>query len=343
MKETRKSPTAVKAIACLLLLASLAMLFLPWLRLVVEAPYLGRLTVDDILELSGQTREEALDLLRTELLNETNENLAPTGSYYAVDGIVEIVRALLKGEYSLVDFAQVLTKGAKELDKMGALFDDPTGGELAGRIVKGVAFGLWGILGLMLVFGLLGLGGVFRDRRGWIFLYVLFSALLLTGVLLLRSLLNRILEAEAQNLLTSLDLGDILGTMNLDLRVVHMGIYAYLCPVLGLLAFVMMGIRRERTPAIAPKPGTNREPTVPAFPGREQGWICPKCGTACRAEEKFCQECGSPLPQASPDLGRLRCRSCGAVLPAPSAFCPNCGAALNHTPRPPYDPEIRQR
>ena len=48
MKQKRKSPAAVKVLACLLLLASLAMLLLPWLRLAVDTNQ-GRMDLTEVL------------------------------------------------------------------------------------------------------------------------------------------------------------------------------------------------------------------------------------------------------------------------------------------------------
>lgn len=47
---------------------------------------------------------------------------------------------------------------------------------------------------------------------------------------------------------------------------------------------------------------------------------CPNCGEEIPAGSKFCQECGTPIPQMK------ICISCGAELPLDSKFCQECGA-----------------
>lgn len=47
---------------------------------------------------------------------------------------------------------------------------------------------------------------------------------------------------------------------------------------------------------------------------------CPNCGEEIPAGSKFCQECGTPVPQMK------ICVSCGAELPLVSKFCQECGA-----------------
>ena len=47
---------------------------------------------------------------------------------------------------------------------------------------------------------------------------------------------------------------------------------------------------------------------------------CPNCGEEIPAGSKFCQECGTPVPQVK------NCISCGAELPLVSKFCQECGA-----------------
>lgn len=56
-----------------------------------------------------------------------------------------------------------------------------------------------------------------------------------------------------------------------------------------------------------------------------QNAICGNCGAALREGAAFCGKCGAPVGK--------RCASCGVTLPSDSAFCYNCGAAVNGVAR----------
>ena len=48
--------------------------------------------------------------------------------------------------------------------------------------------------------------------------------------------------------------------------------------------------------------------------------ICSNCGETVRDGAKFCENCGTPVPQVK------KCISCGAELMLTVKFCPECGA-----------------
>ncbi len=48
--------------------------------------------------------------------------------------------------------------------------------------------------------------------------------------------------------------------------------------------------------------------------------ICPRCGAQVAEGNKFCGDCGSPLP--------WQCKACGSENPAGKRFCSECGAAM---------------
>ena len=62
------------------------------------------------------------------------------------------------------------------------------------------------------------------------------------------------------------------------------------------------------------------------FPGAAGGAAamvaCPNCGTMNGAGVKFCNNCGTAMPQG------IICGNCGTHLPAGSKFCTNCGAKI---------------
>lgn len=49
---------------------------------------------------------------------------------------------------------------------------------------------------------------------------------------------------------------------------------------------------------------------------------CPNCGTLNAVGAKFCNNCGTQLPQGQ------KCGNCGALVPAGAKFCHNCGAKI---------------
>ncbi|MDR0548193.1 MAG: SPFH domain-containing protein [Deltaproteobacteria bacterium] len=55
---------------------------------------------------------------------------------------------------------------------------------------------------------------------------------------------------------------------------------------------------------------------------------CPKCGAKATENQKFCQDCGSPLGVRM----EVRCDKCGTVMSRDAKFCPNCGDPYNPCP-----------
>ncbi|MDO4796424.1 MAG: zinc ribbon domain-containing protein [Coriobacteriales bacterium] len=52
--------------------------------------------------------------------------------------------------------------------------------------------------------------------------------------------------------------------------------------------------------------------------------VCPKCGCAVNPGDKFCMECGSPLPTAP----KKTCPTCGSPVDPSHQFCMICGQKL---------------
>lgn len=53
---------------------------------------------------------------------------------------------------------------------------------------------------------------------------------------------------------------------------------------------------------------------------------CPNCGKELAEGAKFCDSCGTKIPEA------VFCPNCGTQMTADSAFCPNCGTPVAETP-----------
>ena len=60
--------------------------------------------------------------------------------------------------------------------------------------------------------------------------------------------------------------------------------------------------------------------------------ICPLCGTVSDTAQRYCRECGEPLPKETMyelyAKRHRRCRDCGEVVSASKKFCPVCGKLL---------------
>jgi class 3 adenylate cyclase len=60
------------------------------------------------------------------------------------------------------------------------------------------------------------------------------------------------------------------------------------------------------------------------------GRVCPRCSAGVGPEDKFCGDCGAPVPWL--------CGACGSNNPANKRFCSNCGAAAGTAGAKPGDP-----
>lgn len=58
---------------------------------------------------------------------------------------------------------------------------------------------------------------------------------------------------------------------------------------------------------------------------------CPNCNKELEDGARFCDECGTTIPEAPVVENVIFCPECGAKLPASAAFCDSCGAKLVNT------------
>lgn len=318
MKQKRKSPAVVKVLACLLLLASLAMLLFPWIRLAVDTNQ-GRMELTEVLALVGQDKESIMNL--------ACQGLADSGVSVPGQSLRDLLDTALDGQYSLPTLAKLCGQTGKLCEAFGEAETAQT--------VNMVGYGIWGLLGLLALLGLIGFCCVFTDHRGGIVPYLLLAILSMTAVILVRAGANRYLEEEGTAMLNQWGVGMITGFFGIDIHIVKMGISAYLCPVLALLALLLMGIRKKQpapsrkepvTPYPARKdakgPAANEQTAAPAAP---EGWTCPNCGSVRTAGENFCGICGTERPkQPEPRC----CPVCGRPVKPGDAFCRDCGAKL---------------
>jgi len=55
-----------------------------------------------------------------------------------------------------------------------------------------------------------------------------------------------------------------------------------------------------------PPPPVQQQPLPPSPPPEQQGIVCPRCGHVNPPGARFCQNCGTPLPQQEGGLSSLR-------------------------------------
>ena len=336
----RKSPVFVKILACLLLLGSFASVLLPWMKLSTDVgPDQVRMSPGEIVQnFLGQdaetTKNAAVEGLR----------LAGTGDPVTVKSATNLLNLALDGRFRPWDLVTLCQDGAT-LCRSFQRPDVAQTLDLAGWAVLGV-FGLLALLGLIALICQL------TDHRGGIVPYFLLGALLAAGLLLLRRELNTLIVQQADSYLEQWGLSILTNYFQIDPAIVKMGIGAYLCPFLALLAFLFMGIKKKGRKPEAPSPYPARRSTAQAErpvvrpraaeekaepeaalrpdPIREStGWTCPRCHKRLTDRQAFCDACGMRRPAA---VGRS-CPNCGAQLPADAMFCPACGVRVSTTGR----------
>jgi predicted amidophosphoribosyltransferase len=65
-------------------------------------------------------------------------------------------------------------------------------------------------------------------------------------------------------------------------------------------------------------------------PASKEGRLCPSCGRAYDAQDRFCVRCGAVLPGRESEAAAVlpTCPSCGAPLRPGDQFCGKCGHHL---------------
>lgn len=63
-------------------------------------------------------------------------------------------------------------------------------------------------------------------------------------------------------------------------------------------------------------------------PPRHDSLKCPACSSEFKAGDKFCHDCGNPLPSEDElrEKSIDRCHECDTVIPESAKFCIQCGA-----------------
>ena len=321
MNKTRKSPAAVKVIACLLLLGSLAAFLLPWMKLSADTgPDRVRMTPGEILR-------NYLGLDESQVKALAREAMASEGARMEPEILEDLLDRGLDGRFRLVELP-ILCREAGDL--CFALQEPDLGGTLTSASLIA-----WGAVGLLALLGLIALICQLSDHRGGILPYFLLGCLYTAGLLMLRREGNALLVQQSDALFAELGIGTLVGYLGIEAEMIKMGIGAYLCPFLALLALLLMGIRKKQpkkrfraSPYPARRSGEDPSASGPgAAPYARQllpGWTCPACGGRMEADKRFCTRCGQERPRAP---AAACCPVCGKRIPVGAAFCGSCGAA----------------
>ncbi len=325
----RKSPLVVKILACLLLLGSFAAFVPSWLKLSADvvSPNLGpdpiRMNPGEIIQNFAGMDAEAV------------KTAAQTGlDAYGVqmDRLLlnDLLDRLLDGHFNLPGLAFL----CRDLGEFCNAYQRPD----VGQMLSTAQMAVWGIFGLLALLGLVALVCQLTDHPAGILPYFLLGVLLVVGLQYLRGTLNGYLAEQSEVLFGEFGLTGLLSLLGarIEVDMVKMGIGAYLCPFLALLAMLFMCIRkkqpkrkkRQPSPYPARRPSADPEETSPAQSPESPaagGWICPACGAALRDRQLFCDQCGAPRPVPAVTDS---CPFCGLKLPPQATFCPDCGARL---------------
>ena len=182
MKEKLFQPKVLRILACILLVASLAMLFLPWETLTIDGKPMG-----EHLQRLGVPVDAARQMLGNELTNE-----------FGSDGMLLAMDSILTGKISFVQRARILGKTGDTLQNMtGPMLEimaesglqDTEEGPLMMKMLRMVLdwardemylfSGIyWGVMVLMILLAALAFFCFCKGKRGGMIPYLVLSACL---------------------------------------------------------------------------------------------------------------------------------------------------------------------
>lgn len=327
MKAKRKSPVGVKIIACLLMLASLSAFLMSWMKLSTDVgAYQIRMSPGEILQ-------EFLGMDAAAVKSSAAEGIREAGGRADTAALNDLLDRVLDGRFRLHELG-ILCRDGAQLCKGFDRYD-------AGSLLETASYAVWGITGLLALLGLIALICQLTDHRWGILPYFLLGALIAAGLLLLRRELNDYLVRESDEFFGSLGLDALVSYLGIDVKIVKMGIGAYLSPFLALQALLLMGIRKKEKHAATPyparretasgetrpaRPSAAAQQARPEAPAVRPGWVCPNCGRRNGRESRDCQTCGMERPRAA---NAVYCPNCGRQLPGEAVYCSDCGARVH--------------
>ena len=332
MSTKRKSPVGVKIIACLLLLGSLAAFLLPWMKLTADV---GR---DQTRMSLGELIQNFAGMDAAAVLDQVEQELEASGFRGDTGALADLLHRVLNGRF-LPHELGILCRDVGDVCRMAQRHD------LAGTM-ETLSYAVWGLFGLLALLGIIALICQLSDHRGGIVPYFLLGALIAGGLLYLRQTANAYLLRESQELLAGFGLAGIDSVLGIDVQIVKMGIGAYLCPFLALLALLLMGIKKkEQAPHYQASPYPARRPAAAAAaagvtrpapkPTQSAGQKPAGSGAARTASTAAPARSETPKPAADPIReGRTplpgetswTCSYCGRRMEADKNFCDLCGS-----------------
>ena len=265
MKEKLFQPKALRILVCILLVASLATLFLPWETLTIDGKPMG-----EHLRRLGVPVDAARQMLGNELTNE-----------FGGDGMLLAMDSILTGKTSFVQRARILGKTGDTLQNMtGPMLEimaesglqDTEEGPLMMKMLRMVLdwardemylfSGIyWGVMVLMVLLAALAFFCFCKGKRGGMIPYLVLSACLCGitafGVWQANSLMN--LYAELLQSVPDFQMGlSVVGIHSLR-NLYGLGCGAWLCVLFAALAFALSFVK-PRTPAHEALTETPKEP-----------------------------------------------------------------------------------
>ena len=363
MRTTRKPALLVRIVAMVLILVSLIMLFLPWMKLNLRTPY-GAVKLEQVAAMGGiDLRQSFMD----EVVADLEEDAREYGIFLDRNKIMDAFDLVIKGKWSpfqllglagktrsfLKQYSQYLTAEENDYAQRWGYDDrDAVDARNQNQQIKGYRssvslfyFILLFVLILTLALSLLALYSAFRGKKLGLLPYLFSAAVLEIAVGIFAGTLNK-------NLIPLMELPASAG-YSIKFALAVGGI---LCLVFGALAFGSLfapvyeeGQERNaagnwRCPRCgtmlqadqnfclscgAKRPESAPAPVAAAPLAAARGWKCPGCGASLKNSQNFCSKCGTKRPETAPAAAPAprgwKCPGCGASLKNNQNFCPNCG------------------
>ena len=322
MSTKTKTSMAMKIVAIVLILASAAMLFLPWMKVAVN--YYGTtISGGDILRRAAEEDGLNEEAFERKLRQEINERADNVQRYYGVrldaDTLYDTVLLLVRFAWSPFSLSRLLGNVKSLTPQLTQLMEMESGYKSSNFSEAASSLGLARIILLILLILTLAMAAValvciLTDHRLGVLPYVVFTLILLVLFIVVIIVANN----HKTEILSLLD-GEYLE----DAISLRIGFGGILCAVLAILGFAAPFL-----------PIGKREPVLAE--GAPTAWKCPHCGAARKASEKFCLQCGAKRPETAPTRAPAgwKCPGCGTMLRADQRFCLYCGTKRPEQPAP---------
>ena len=329
-RAKRESPGIIllRILACLLLAASLAMLFMPWVSLRLDRDG-QRLSLREAAEMTQQQSGQNLQERVFSALPERDKALY-TGLLGSLDPLLEDRMSPVNAAFGCASCAKWL-RSCSAAVRQGSPPSPETEAwcagveETAAKLRLTAAF-LFVLLALLLVTGIYALISAGSGYAFGTLPYLFCSASVFLGVVLARLKGNdwyRGASVPAGLLRSAVD-GLSANPVSSPFRLRLWGILFALLTLVGiLLAICALKPRSAARAPVTPRPAApvTPRPAAPATPrpvSSPKPWRCEVCGTL-MGDGVYCVKCGSRKPEPR------RCAFCGALLEKSSLFCAECG------------------